>query len=127
MLGGWGPLPGPFLRLPCAHLHRLRGYVWAGPTALPSLPSSVQASLSPRPTPATHFDLPLTCYSQNREGALALSPVEPIQQKLVFPARLQTLYGDFPLVFGCRHCLGLPSWVPILDHKGIKRALGHRP
>lgn len=69
----------------------------------------------------------LTCHSQDGDGAQVLSSVDPIEQEFVFPARLQALYGDVPLVFGHRHCPGLPSWVPVLDHKGIKEALGYRP
>ena len=69
----------------------------------------------------------LTCHSQDRGGAQALSSKEPVEQKLVFPARLQALYGDLPLVCSHRHHLELPVCAPVLDHEGVKGALGHRP
>lgn len=76
---------------------------------------------------AIQDSLSLTCHSQGRNRAQALSSYESIEQKLIFPAGLQALYGDLPLVSSHGHCLGLPICVPVLDHKGVNGALGHRP
>lgn len=56
-----------------------------------------------------------------------LSSQEPVEQELVFPARLQGICGGLPLVCSHQHCPGLPVCVPVLDQEGVKGALGHHP
>lgn len=69
----------------------------------------------------------LTCHSEGRDGPQPLSSSQPIEQKLVLAAWLQTLYGDLVLVCSHDHCLGLPIPISVLDQEGVKGALGHRP
>lgn len=104
------------------------GPPFSGSGQAPAHPTILSGqSLCPQTPQACGQAGQLTCHSEGREGPQALSSSQPIEQKLVLPAWLQTLYGDLVLVCSHDHCLGLPIPVSVLDQEGVKRALGHRP
>lgn len=69
----------------------------------------------------------LTRHSQDRDGAQALFPEEPVELKLICPVGLQARYGDFPLVCSRGHCPGMPVCIGELDQEGVKGAAGNSP
>lgn len=69
----------------------------------------------------------LTCHGSHGERAQALPAVEPIDKHPVSASGLQAGDGGLTLVCGYRHHLELPIAVLVLDHEGVKLALGDGP
>lgn len=69
---------------------------------------------------------PLTCGALCGEGAIALLPLEPIEEESVLAARVQGCDGGRELLALYRHHPG-PTLVLELDQERVKVALGHRP
>lgn len=53
--------------------------------------------------------------------------MKPVEVHLILPVRLQAGDGDLILMPPDGHCLGPPLRILVLDHEGVKSALGHRP
>lgn len=53
--------------------------------------------------------------------------MKPVEIHLILPVGLQARDGDLVLIPPDRHCLGLALCILVLDHEGVKGALGHGP